>query len=183
MLTRIAFGAATAIACTLIPAALVTAQESAPKQIVALKATRLITAIDDNVVKNGVVLVEGDRIKAAGVDLQVPPNATVIDLGTATLLPGLIDAHTHLLSEMDGTNVTLQDVEMLRIVATQSTAERALLGAKLGREDLEAGIMTVRDVGNSGVNGDVALRWAIDHGWVPGPRMISSTRALAAQGG
>lgn len=183
MLTRIAFGAAAAIAFTLMPAALVTAQESAPKQIVALKATRLITSVDDNVVKNGVVLVEGDRIKAAGADLQIPPNATVIDLGNATLLAGLTDAHTHLLSEMDGTNVTLQDVEMLRIVATQSTAERALLGAKLGREDLEAGITTVRDVGNSGVNGDVALRRAIDHGWVPGPRMISSTRALAAQGG
>ena len=183
MLTRIAFGAAAAIAFTLMPAALVTAQESAPKQIVALKAARLITAVDDNVVKNGVVLVEGERIKAAGADLQIPPNTTVIDLGNATLLAGLTDAHTHLLSEMDGTNVTLQDVEMLRIVTTQSTAERALLGAKLGREDLEAGITTVRDVGNSGVNGDVALRWAIDHGWVPGPRMISSTRALAAQGG
>jgi imidazolonepropionase-like amidohydrolase len=77
----------------------------------------------------------------------------------------------------------LQDVEMLRIVATQSTAERALLGVKLGREDLEAGITTVREVGNSGVNGDVALRRAIQRGWVPGPRMVTSTRALAAQGG
>jgi len=63
------------------------------------------------------------------------------------------------------------------------TAERALLGAKLGREDLEAGITTVRDLGNSGLNGDVALRRAIQNGWVPGPRMVSSTRALAAQGG
>jgi imidazolonepropionase-like amidohydrolase len=84
---------------------------------------------------------------------------------------------------MDGSNLSLQDVEMLRIVATQSTAERALLGAKLAREDLESGITTVRDVGNSGLNGDVALRHAIERGWLPGPRMVNSTRALAAQGG
>ena len=68
-------------------------------------------------------------------------------------------------------------------VATQSTAYRALLGAEMGREDLEAGITTVRDLGNSGLNGDVALRDAIDNGWVTGPRMVVSTRALAAPGG
>ena len=84
------------------------------------------------------------------------------------MLPELIDLHTHLLEEMDGTNLTLQDVEMLRVVATQSTAERALQGAKLGREDL---------------NGDVALQRAIDSGWVVGPRIVPATRALAAQGG
>jgi imidazolonepropionase-like amidohydrolase len=64
-----------------------------------------------------------------------------------------------------------------------STAERALMGAKLAREDLEAGITTVRDVGNSGVNGDVALRDAVNRGWLPGPHIIASTRALAAPGG
>ncbi|HEV8433301.1 MAG TPA: amidohydrolase family protein [Thermoanaerobaculia bacterium] len=84
---------------------------------------------------------------------------------------------------MDGANLNHQDLEALRIVASQSTAERALLGAKLGREDLEAGITTVRDVGNSGVNGDVALRKAINRGWLPGPRIFASTRALAAPGG
>src|SRR5690348_18480626 len=84
---------------------------------------------------------------------------------------------------MDGTNLTLQEVEMLRIVATQSTARRALLGAKVGREDREAGITTVRDLGNSGVNGDVALRDAINNGWLPGPRIVAATRARATQGG
>jgi len=152
-------------------------------QIVALRAERLINGKSDNVVRNAVVLIEGDKITAVGSGLAVPQSARVIDLGDATLLPGLIDAHTHLLSQMDGSNLSLQDVEMLRIVATQSTAERALLGAKLGREDLEAGITTVRDLGNSGVNGDVALRRAIERGWVAGPRLVTSTRALAAQGG
>jgi imidazolonepropionase-like amidohydrolase len=153
------------------------------KQTVAIRAERLIDGKGDTVMKDAVVLVVGEKITTVGSGLAVPANARVIDLGAATLLPGLIDAHTHLLTEMDGSNLSSQDEEMLRIVATQSTAERALLGAKLGREDLEAGITTVRDVGNSGVNGDVALRRAIQRGWVPGPRMVTSTRALAAQGG
>ena len=153
------------------------------KQTVAIRALRLVDAKGDNVLKDAVVLVLGERITAVGSGLPVPANAKVIDLADATLLPGLIDVHTHLLSEMDGSNLTLQDIAMLKIVATQSTAERALLGAKLAREDLEAGITTVRDVGNSGVNGDVALRRAIQRGWVSGPRMVTCTRALAAQGG
>ncbi|HXJ88994.1 MAG TPA: amidohydrolase family protein [Candidatus Binatia bacterium] len=152
-------------------------------QTLAIRAARLIDGKTDTIVKDAVVLVTGEKIAAVGSGLAIPINTKVIDLGDATLLPGLIDAHTHLLSEMDGSNLSLQDVEMLRIVATESTAERALLGAKLGREDLEAGITTVRDVGNSGVNGDVALRRAIERGWVPGPRIVTSTRALAAQGG
>jgi imidazolonepropionase-like amidohydrolase len=150
---------------------------------VAIRAARLIDGNNETVMKNAVVLVEGEKITAVGSGLVAPADAKVIDLGDATLLPGLVDAHTHLLTEYDGTNLTLEDVAMLRTVAKQSTAERALFGAKLGREDLEAGITTVRDVGNSGVNGDVALRRAFDRGWLPGPRMVTSTRALAAQGG
>ena len=68
-------------------------------------------------------------------------------------------------------------------VVGMSTAKRALLGAKMAREDLEAGFTTVRDLGNSGLGGDVALRDAIRNGWVTGPRIIASTRALAPHGG
>jgi imidazolonepropionase-like amidohydrolase len=178
------FRVAASVICVLVASFAVKGQEAGQKeQTVAIRAERLIDGKSDAAVKDGVVLVVGEKIAAVGSGLAIPANAKVIDLGDATLLPGFIDAHTHLLSEMDGTNLTLQDVEMLRIVATQSTAERALLGVKLAREDLEAGITTVRDVGNSGVNGDVALRRAIQRGWVPGPRMVTSTRALAAQGG
>ena len=152
---------------------------------IALRAARLVDGKSDTPIANAVVLIEGDKIAsiATGSAAAIPPGTEVIDLGDQTLLPGLIDSHTHLLSEMNGENLTLQDMEMLRIVATQSTAERALLGAKLGREDLEAGITTVRDLGNSGVNGDVALRNAINRGWLPGPRIVAATRALAAPGG
>ena len=172
-------------ASVLMLAACLNAQENGakPPQQVAIRAARLIDGKSDAVMSNGVVLVEGEKITDVGSGIAIPSDAKVIDLGDATLLPGLIDVHTHLLLEMDGTNVSAQDTEMLRVVATQSTAQRALLGAKLGREDLEAGITTVRDLGNSGVNGDVALRHAIETGWLPGPRIVPSTRALAAQGG
>jgi imidazolonepropionase-like amidohydrolase len=156
---------------------------AATSSTLAIRAARLLDGKSDSLVMNAVILVTGNKITAVGSNLAIPSSTKIIDLGDVTLLPGLIDVHTHLLSEMDGTNLTLQDVEMLRIVSTQSTAQRALLGAKLGREDLESGITTVRDLGNSGVNGDVALRDAIDNEWLPGPRIIPSTRALAPQGG
>jgi imidazolonepropionase-like amidohydrolase len=143
----------------------------------------MIDGKSDTPTNKPVILIDGEKISAVGAGLAIPAGAKVIDLGNVTLLPGLIDVHTHVLFEIDGTNVSLQDVSMLKVVATQSTAERALLGAKLGREDLEAGITTVRDVGNSGVNGDVALRDAINNGWLPGPRIVAATRALAAPGG
>src|SRR5579863_3662986 len=129
MLRRIAFMGAIAAMCICGLCTSALAQESAPKKIIALKAARLITSFDDTVVKNGVVIIEGDRIKGVGAGLQIPANAEVIDLGDATLLPGLIDAHTHLLSELDGTISMRGGDDWLSVVATQSTAQRALLGA------------------------------------------------------
>ncbi|HUB17865.1 MAG TPA: amidohydrolase family protein [Acidobacteriaceae bacterium] len=165
---------------TALPPAL---SQDAPQHRIAIRAARLISGKGDSVLNNAVVEVQDDRITAVGSGLAVPPNVEVIDLGDATLLPGLIDAHTHLLTEIDGSELLEGGYEWLHLVATESTAERALLGAKSAREDLEAGITTVRDVGNSGFEGDVALRNAIRRGWVPGPRMVVATRALAPPGG
>jgi imidazolonepropionase-like amidohydrolase len=150
---------------------------------VAILAARLIDGKRETVLKDAVVLVEEEKITAVGSGLTIPAGTTVIDLGDMTLLPGLIDAHTHLLLQLDGTDVSAPDAGMLQFVARTGTAERALLGAKFGREDLESGITTVRDLGNSGMNGDVALRTAIDSGWLAGPRIVASTRALMPQGG
>ena len=135
-----------------------------------------------SVIQNPIVVVEAGRIVAAAPNVAIPGGARTIDLGNLVLLPGLIDSHTHLLQNYDG-RFGSDDPNMLLTVATMSAARRALLGAAMGREDLEAGITTVRDLGNSGWNGDVALRDAINAGWVIGPRMIASTRALAAAGG
>ncbi|MEP6691939.1 MAG: amidohydrolase family protein [Gemmatimonadaceae bacterium] len=162
----------------------VAAQQPAPPTgpVTAIRAARMVDTRKGTVVQNAVVLVQGGRITAAGANVAVPAGATTIDLGDATLLPGLIDSHTHLLQNYDEA-LQGDDPNMLLTVSTMSTAKRALLGAAMGREDLEAGITTVRDVGNSGWNGDVALRDAINAGWVVGPRIRASTRALSAAGG
>jgi imidazolonepropionase-like amidohydrolase len=160
----------------------IVAQQPPTQTATVIRAARLIDPKSGAVTTNAVVVVERGRITAVGSNVATPPGAHVIELGNVTLLPGLIDAHTHLLQNYEG-QFGGDDPNMTLTVATMSPAARALLGVKMGREDLEAGITTVRDVGNSGWNGDVALRDAINAGWVQGPRILASTRALSAAGG
>ena len=182
-LNRIAARAAAPLAAALLLSAAAQAQTPPPApKLTAVRAARMIDVRGGAVVERAVVLVEGGRIKAAGAGLAVPAGAEVIDLGAATLLPGLIDAHTHLLQNYDK-QVGGDDPNMILTVTQLGTTRRALLGAALGREMLESGFTAVRDLGNSGVNGDVALRDAIRSGWVTGPRLLASTRALSAAGG
>lgn len=148
----------------------------------AIKAARMLDVKSGNVIKNAVVLIENGRITDAGEALAIPAGTEIIDLGSAMLMPGLIDSHTHLLQNYDP-SLQGDDPNMILTVTQMGTTKRALLGAAMGREMLEAGFTAVRDVGNSGVNGDVALRDAIREGWVVGPRMVVSTRALSAAGG
>jgi len=161
---------------------LAVAQAPSTQPLTAVKCGRLLDVRTGKVLPNAVVLVQGGRIQKVGTNLAIPADAQVIDLGNALVLPGLIDSHTHLLQNYDP-NLGGDDPNMLLTVTQLGTTRRALLGAAMGREDLEAGITTVRDLGNSGINGDVALRDAIRAGWVVGPRMVVSTRALAAAGG
>lgn len=158
------------------------AASAAAQPVTAIRAGRLLDVKTGAVIPKAVVLVSGGRITAVGPEVAVPADATVIDLSRYTVLPGLIDAHTHLLQNYSGT-LGGDDPNMVLTVAQLGTVRRALLGVKMGREDLESGITTVRDLGNSGVNGDVALRDAINDGWVTGPRIVASTRALSAAGG
>ncbi len=134
------------------------------------------------IISHAVVVIEADRIKAAGADIAIPPGARLLDLGDVTLLPGLIDAHTHLLQGFPGGREHLDDATV-REVRRWTTVNKVLVGAATAREDLEAGITTVRDLGSSGMNGDVALRDAINLGVVPGPRMVVSTRAITIPSG
>lgn len=155
---------------------------AAEPPLVAIRAAAAIDVAHGTRLAPAVVLVRGGRIEKLGAALDLPADAAVLDLGDATLLPGLIDAHTHLLLRFlpqlgdESTNGTL-------MLATTSAGGRALLGAAMAREMLEAGFTTVRDLGNAGHGADVALRDAIEAGWVPGPRMIVATRALAPPGG
>jgi imidazolonepropionase-like amidohydrolase len=166
----------------LVSAHLVSAQSTSHPSIIALRCGKLIDVKNGKVIEGAIVLIDGDRIKSVAKGNIVPPGANVIDLSHQTVLPGLIDCHTHLLESYDGF-IGTDDPNIILTVAQMTTAKRALLGAMLGREMLEAGITTVRDLGNSGWNGDIALRDAINDGWIVGPRMIVSTRSLSPIGG
>lgn len=125
-----------------------------------------------------VILIEGDRIVKVGPGLQIPEGTEVVDLGTSTVLPGLIDCHTHLMARE---SETPNGYELA--LPTRSQATRALEGAANARAMLRAGFTTVRDVENEGSGfADVALRDAIRQGLVEGPRMLVATRGIAAMG-
>lgn len=159
-----------------------TAQNHKSSDRIAVSAKRMIDIRSGREIPDAVVLIEKNKIVAVGSNLPIPDSVQIIALGDVTLLPGLVDAHTHLLHQYyarygdDNSNRLLEMIQL-------GPAKRALLGVKLAREMLEAGFTTVRDLGNSSINADIALRDAINHGDVIGPRMFVSTRALAPVGG
>jgi imidazolonepropionase-like amidohydrolase len=155
-----------------------------PQPLVSLvvKAGKLLDVRKGGYVENGAIWIEGERIKEVGhsseVQAHAPQNAKVVDLGGATVLPGLIDCHTHIMGRIpEG-----EDGYILNL-ATKSQAFRALEGAYNARITLQAGYTTIRDVENEGSGyADVALRDAIKQGLAEGPRMQVATRAIAAVG-
>jgi len=181
--------AAAALLLGLAPLAPVThAQEGGGAEaarITLVKAGRLLDVRTGRYLSNYGVLVEGERIKLVGplaeVQARAPKGATVVDLGNATVLPGLIDSHSHLLSAMEG-RLDITESVIVTLVQ-QGAVRRALLGAAMAREDLEAGITTVRNLGHSGTHGDAALRDAVNAGLLPGPRILASARKLTPPGG
>ncbi|HEX9109974.1 MAG TPA: amidohydrolase family protein [Terriglobales bacterium] len=127
------------------------------------------------------ILVRGGAIVQVAERVDRPSSARVVDLTNYTVLPGLIDAHTHLLYlEHIGRGLTM---ELLSALVNEGLPLRALHGAARARTFLEAGITTVRDLGNSGRFGDVALREAIADGSLDGPRMIVAGPGLSPVGG
>jgi imidazolonepropionase-like amidohydrolase len=152
------------------------AQKAASKTYV-LKAARLFDGKSNALVTPGMVVVTDGKIVAAGSSAAIPAGAEMIDLGDATLLPGFIDAHTHL------TMMYNEDYKQERLDRLEKTiAERALDASVNARVTLLAGVTTVRDVGSSDYL-DVGLRNAIRNGKVPGPRMLVTVHALSATGG
>src|SRR5579863_7192818 len=165
--------------------------ESPAAPLTLVKAGRLLDPRTGRVLAPAAVLIEGDKIKQVGASSQiaVPAGANIIDLGSATLLPGLIDGHTHLFLDI----IVLPEAEQdrhanglfapgLLLAVVESPIKRALMAAQLAREDLESGITTVRNLGHSGIDGDTELRDAINAGRVPGPRILASGRKLIALG-
>jgi imidazolonepropionase-like amidohydrolase len=144
-------------------------------QLIAVKAGRLIDGRGGEPVGPVTVIVDGDRIQAAGRDVPVPQGAILIDLGSATLLPGLIDLHTHLTDRAD--------VHWEEGLVKTTPPDAALHGARNASITLLAGFTTCRDMGPTWPYVDVALRNAIDAGVVPGPRMMVAGAYVSSTGG
>ena len=152
----------------------VQAQQPAPP-ITVLHADRLLDVADGKVLSPGEVLVVGERIREAGTQVTRPAGAVVIELGDTTLMPGLIDVHTHLFLHPGAED--LQTVE-------ESVPQRTLIAAAAAKADVMAGFTAERDMGTEGAGcADVAVRNAINNGSIPGPRMRVSCNAIDIVGG
>jgi imidazolonepropionase-like amidohydrolase len=154
-----------------------TGQEKKPGKSYVLKAARMFDGKSDSLATPGLVVVRDGKIVGVGASASVPDGAEVVDLGDATLLPGFIDAHTHLtmMYREDYTKAMLDSLQ-------KPIPEMALDASVNARVTLLAGFTTVRDVGSSNYL-DAGLRNAINRGVVPGPRMLVAVHAIGATGG
>jgi imidazolonepropionase-like amidohydrolase len=152
-------------------------KKSAAPAVAAIRAGKVLDVRTGNYLKDQIIWIEGDRIKAIGkaadIQKQLPAGVKIIDLSSATVLPGLIDCHTHLTMGPNTLGAGRLHISYPRM---------ALLGARNARVTLEAGFTTVRNVSAAGYS-DIALRDAIRAGDVPGPRMLASGPALSITGG
>ncbi|MDX1623184.1 MAG: amidohydrolase family protein [Gemmatimonadota bacterium] len=143
------------------------------QDLVVVRADRMLDVASGEIVADARVVIEGERIRSVNPE-TLPGGAATIDLGDVTLLPGLIDAHTHLTGNLTG------DWQHRDVIET--AAETALRGAGNARRTLLAGFTTVRDVGSSHF-ADVALGRAVERGWIDGPRVIPAAHSLGITGG
>lgn len=157
------------LATTTLPA------QPTPAKVIVLRAARLIDGTGAAPLAPAMVRIENDRIVAVARLVDVPRGAQLIDLGAATLLPGLIDLHTHLTGD--------ERVHWEDALVKTTPAHDALWGARNARITLMAGFTTCRDMGPTWPYVDVALRQAIEEGLVPGPRLIVAGNYVSSTGG
>ncbi|MEP7322328.1 MAG: amidohydrolase family protein [Saprospiraceae bacterium] len=146
----------------------------AQNNIKAIKAGQFIDVKSGSVLKNQIILIQNDTIVGIGASIPIPKEAEVIDLSNATVLPGLIDCHTHITSEPSN--------DYYGDIFRKTTADNAIRAPIYAKRTLEAGFTTCRDLG-SGDLIDISLRNAINEGVITGPRMLVATFALGATGG
>src|SRR6516164_7480296 len=136
-----------------------------PNQLVAIRAGRLFDAKSGNMLNNQIVLIKGERITDVGPNVQIPREATLIDLSNATVLPGMIDTHVHV------------------VTGGETAAQRAIIAVANAQTDLAAGFTTIADMDSRGGFGTVDLRDSINEGLVQGPRMQVVGQSLNQRAG
>ena len=146
-----------------------------------IKAGFLYNSEQNVLLKNKVIHVKSNKIVSIGTYSTIPNGAEIIDLTAYTVLPGLIDAHTHVLFSQDASEDFSE--HSIHSLTMESDAVRTLRGAKRAKSYLDVGITSVKDLGNSGLFLDVALRDAINEGTIEGPRIFASGPIMAATGG
>ena len=150
--------------------------EASVERVVALRAGGLLEVETGNLIADAVVLIRGERIEAVGPQVRIPPEAEVIDLSDYVVLPGLIDAHTHVCMQ--------PDYAENNPILYKSIPYRTVEAVNAVRATLEAGFTTIRDIDSEGADwADVAVRDGINDGLVPGPRMQVATLAISITGG
>ena len=159
--------------CLLLPLLLAAASPSAA-QVSAIRAGHLVDPATGSVTHNQVVLVDGGTISEVGPQVTIPAGATVIDLSGKWVMPGLMDAHTHL---------TLGTLDYIGSYIRQSKGLRALLGARSAQDVVRAGFTTVKDIGNDADYAGVDVRRAVERGWFVGPTFLNAGKIIAPFGG
>src|SRR6202795_2595234 len=155
---------------------------SSPAQVTVIRAGTLIDGKSDKPRRDQVIVVRGNRIESVGdaANAKITAGATVIDLSKETVLPGLIDSHTHIFLQGEDPAQGGYDANIL----TAPLAMRAARATVAARRALEQGFTTLRDVETEGAGyGDVGIKQAIEGGYIPGPRLFVSTRAISTTGG
>ena len=154
----------------------------ADAQLIAVKAGKVIDPATDQVYNNQIILIENGKIKEYGPVIAVPKEAEIIDLSNSTVMPGLIDAHTHICANISKF-ADMLGIDFLDLVLLQPDGYRAIQGTVHAKQMLDAGFTTIREAGNSGKYVDVDIKRAINEGLTTGPTIIAAGRIIAPFGG
>jgi imidazolonepropionase-like amidohydrolase len=171
------------VSLAMIAAGAFAQERPVPKDAVTvIRAGALIDGTSTLPRMNQLIVIRGNRIATVGDagSAQIPPGATVIDLSNATVMPGLIESHTHLFLQGEDEELGGYDIQIFKFPASYRAA-RATVSA---RRALEQGFTTVRDLETEGAGyGDIGIKRAVEEGWIPGPRIFAATRAISTTGG